>query len=85
VIDDAEAAMVQQIVTIRAAGCSLRSIATALNQAGCVPKRGKQFDPSTIRYMLDNPKYRGLTEYYFDGEVHCLTEGRHEALLPEAA
>ena len=87
VIDDAEAAIVRQIVTMRAAGCSLRAIATTLNDSGCVPKRGKRFYPSTIRYMLDNPKYRGLTEYYFrhDGEAHCLSEGSHEAILPEAA
>jgi site-specific DNA recombinase len=87
VIHDAESTIVRQIVRMRAEGYSLRSIATTLNDAGCVPKRGKRFYPSTIRYMLDNPKYRGLTEYYFrhDGEAHCLTEGSHEAILPEAA
>ena len=39
------------------------------------------------RYILDNPKYRGLTEYYFrhDGEAHCLGYGLHEAILPKAA
>src|SRR3954468_11237396 len=79
-IDDTEAAIVRQVVDMRAAGCSLRAIATALNHAGCVPKRGKQFYPSTVRYMLDNPKYRGWNEYLFwhDGELHCLTEGTHQ-------
>jgi hypothetical protein len=43
VIDDAESAIVRQIVTMRAAGCSLRVIATTLNDAACVPKRGKRF------------------------------------------
>src|SRR6476659_4134209 len=52
VIDDAESAIVRQVVTMRAAGCSLRSIASALNETGCVPKRGKQFYPSTLSYML---------------------------------
>jgi site-specific DNA recombinase len=86
-IDDDEATIVRQVVDKRAAGCSLQAIATALNDAGCVPKRGKQFYPSTIRYMLDNPKYRGWNEYLFrhDGELHCLTEGTHDAILSEAA
>jgi site-specific DNA recombinase len=85
-IDAAESETVRKVVTMRAAGCSLQAIATALNNAGCVPKRGKRFYASTIRYMLDNPKYRGWSEYLFrhDGEVHCLIEGRHEAILPEA-
>ena len=61
-IDDAEAAIVRQVVTMRAAGCSLQAIATTLNDGGCVTKRGKRFYPSTIGYMLDNPKYRGLMD-----------------------
>ena len=86
-IDDTEAAIVRQIVTMRAAGYSLQWIATTLNDGGCVTKRGKRFYPSTIGYMLDNPKYRGSIEYYFrhDGEVHCLPKGSHEAILPDAA
>jgi len=87
VIDLAEADIVRRIVSMRASGCSLGAIATGLNEAGRLTKRGKQFYPSTIRYILDNPKYRGLTEYYFrhDGEAHCLMEGVHEAILAEAA
>jgi site-specific DNA recombinase len=86
-IDDDEAAIVRQVVNMRAAGLSLRAIATTLNDTGCLPKRGKQFYPSTIRYMLDNPKYRGWNEYLFrhDGELHCLTEGTHQAIFPAAA
>src|SRR5829696_2152189 len=73
-IDDDEATIVRQVVEMRAAGCSLQAIATALNHGGRVPKRGKQFYPSTIRYMRDNPKYRGWNEYLFrhEGELHCL-------------
>jgi site-specific DNA recombinase len=86
-IHDAESAIVRQVVDMRAAGSSFRAIATALNNRDCVPKRGKQFYPSTICYMLDNPKYRGWNEYLFrhDGELHCLTEGTHQAIVPEAA
>jgi site-specific DNA recombinase len=86
-IDGAECEIVRQIATMRAAEMSLRAIARALNAAGYLPKRGKQFYPSTLRYMLDSPKYRGVNEYFFrhDGEVHCLTEGTHAAILREAA
>ena len=86
-IDLAEAEIVRRIVSMRGSGSSLGAIATALNEAGRLTKRGKQFYPSTIRYILDNPKYRGLTEYYFrhDSEAHCLIEGSHEAILAEAA
>jgi site-specific DNA recombinase len=86
-INDAECEIVRQIANMRPVGLSLRAIASALNNAGCVSKRGKQFYPSTIRYMLNNPKYRGWNEYLFrhDGELHCLTEGTHEAILSEAA
>jgi site-specific DNA recombinase len=72
---------------MRSTGASLRAIASALNGAGYLPKRGTCFYPSTIRYMLDNPKYRGLSEYFFrhDGEVHCLTEATHLPILEAAA
>ena len=86
-IDEGECTIVRQIASMHAGGLSLRAIASALNDAGHIPKRGKRFYPSTIRYMLDNPKYRGLNEYFFrhDGEVHCLTEAAHPAILSQAA
>jgi hypothetical protein len=36
---------------------------------------------------LDNPKYRGLSEYYFrwEEEVYFLKKGFHPAILPKAA
>jgi site-specific DNA recombinase len=72
---------------MRADGLFLRAIASSLNDAGHLPKRGTRFYPSTIRYMLDNPKYRGLSQYFFrhDGEVHCLSAATHPAILEEAA
>jgi site-specific DNA recombinase len=86
-VDEAEAAIVRQIVDLRGTGHSFQAIATALNNAGVKPRRGTKFYSSTVRYMLDNPKYRGLNEYLFrhDGELHCLTEGTHDAILPKAA
>jgi site-specific DNA recombinase len=86
-IDEAEAGMVRQIVTMRENGLTLQAIAAAMNEAGFESKRRTKFYPSTIRYMLDNPKYRGLIEYYFrhDGEAYCLRDGSHQAILPKAA
>src|SRR3712207_7523731 len=61
-------------------GLSLRAIASRLNEERRSSKRGGRFHASTVRYILDNPKYHGLIEYSFrhDGEVHCLAEGRSE-------
>jgi len=86
-IDEAEAEILNQIARMRQEGHSLRAIASALNKAGVRSKRGAKFYSSTIRYMLDNPKYKGLIEYYFrhDGEAHCLRSGLHAAILPRAA
>ena len=86
-IDEAESAVVRRAVGMRQSGFSLQAIATALNETGFLPRRGKKFYPSTIRYLLDNPKYRGICEYYFrhDGAMHCLTEGSHDAILHNAA
>jgi len=86
-IDAAESNIVRQIMDMRSNGFSLQAIATTLNDAGFLPKRGKRFYPSTIRYMLDNPKYRGWNEYFFrhDGELHCLVEATHQAIVTEAA
>jgi len=86
-IDEAEAEILNQIARMRQEGHSLRAIASALNEAGVRSKRGAKFYPSTIRYMLDNPKYKGFIEYYFrhDGETHCLCSGTHVPILPKAA
>lgn len=86
-IEDSEAAVVRHIANLRQQGLSFRAIAKALNFEGCPSKRGGRFHPSTVRYILDNPKYGGLVEYYFrhDGEVHCLREGSHQAILSRAA
>jgi site-specific DNA recombinase len=86
-IDKGASIIVRHIAHLRQQGASLRAIANALTSEGYVSKRGGRFYPSTIRYILDNPKYRGLTEYYFrqGGETHCLNEGLHQAILPKAA
>jgi site-specific DNA recombinase len=84
---EAESAVVLRIFELRQTGLSLMSIACELNNEGVATKRGGKWYPATIRYILDNPKYRGLSEYYFrwEEEVHFLKEGSHPAILPKAA
>jgi len=86
-VEEAEAEILNQIARMRQEGHSFRAIANSLNQAGVRSKRGAKFYPNTIRYILDNPKYRGFVEYYFrhDGETHCLRPGMHAAILTRAA
>jgi site-specific DNA recombinase len=84
---DAESAVVLGIFEMRRTGSSLMAIAFKLNNEGVPSKRGGKWYPATIRYILDNPKYLGLSEYYFrwEEEVHFLKEGSHRAILPRAA
>ncbi len=86
VVDPAEAAIVRRIFTMREQGYSPRQIADALNAEGVPGKRGGRWYPATVRYILDNPKYRGFVEYYFrwDGEEYVQREGLHEAIVPKA-
>jgi site-specific DNA recombinase len=87
IVDDLQAAVVLRVIELHREGLSLHTIANMLNNEGRFSKRGGRFYPSTVRYILDNPKYRGFVEYYFrhDGEAHCLTQGSHKAILPKAA
>jgi site-specific DNA recombinase len=84
---DAESAVVLQIFEMRRTGSSLMAIACKLNNEGVPSKRGGKWYPATIRYILDNPKYHGWSEYYFrwEEEVHFLKKGSHPAILPKPA
>jgi hypothetical protein len=72
---------------MRRSGLSLMRIARKLDEGGVPTKRGGSWYPATIRYILDNPKYRGFVEYYFrwEEELHSLREGSHSAIIPRAA
>jgi site-specific DNA recombinase len=40
--------------------------------------------PATVRYVLDNQKYRGQVEYLFQyggKEVHVMKSGKHTPLV----
>ena len=79
-----EAAVIRRIASMRESGATLQAIADNLNTDGIPGRRGGSWYARTISYVLDNPRYKGLVECYFQhgGEQHILTEGQHEAILP---
>ncbi|MBA3903526.1 MAG: recombinase family protein [Rhodocyclaceae bacterium] len=83
---DAEsAATVRRIFALRKDGATLQSIASALNGEGVPTSRGGKWWPATVRYIVDNPKYRGESEYLFrwnGDERHVQRAGTHAALVP---
>jgi site-specific DNA recombinase len=84
-VDPDEAQTIRRIYSMRHQGMSYRAIADVLNGEGIPTKRGGRWYAGTVRYILDNPKYRGAIEYYFrfDGEAHVLENGQHEPILPQ--
>ena len=50
--DEDEAAIVGEILSMRAAGQSLANIADDLNERGVEGKRGGRWHPSTVRYLI---------------------------------
>lgn len=82
-----EAEIVRRIYALRKQGLKLQEIADILNAENIPTKRGGKWYPCTVRYILDNPKYRGYIEYYFrwDGEQYILREGQHQAILSKAS
>lgn len=86
IIDEDEAETVRKIYELREDGQTLQAIADVMNRESIPTKRGRRWYPGTVRYVLDNPKYKGLVEYYFrwDGEEHILQQGQHEPILSQA-
>jgi site-specific DNA recombinase len=84
-VEDAEAAAtVRRIFAMKAEGSTLQAIANALNSGGTATARGGKWWPATVRYVLDNPKYRGQVEYLFrwnGSESHIVRPGSHAVLV----
>jgi site-specific DNA recombinase len=75
---------VRRIFASRETGATLPVIADALNRDEVKTARGGRWWPATVRYVLDNPKYRGDVEYLFrfgGKEVHVVKAGQHEAIV----
>jgi site-specific DNA recombinase len=83
-IEPPEGHVVRRIFGLRDGGMSYRDIAETLNNESIASKRGGKWYPATVRYLFDNPKYKGLIEYFFqyDGEQHVLIEAEHEPIIP---
>jgi DNA invertase Pin-like site-specific DNA recombinase len=85
IVEDAESAgTVRRIFRLRKYGTTLQGIADALNGDGVPTARGGKWWPGTVRYVLDNPKYRGNVEYLFrhgGKELHVMQAGQHAPLV----
>ena len=84
-VEDGEnAETVRRIFAMRDEGATLRTIAAELNAEKVPTQRGGQWWPATVRYILDNPKYKGNIEYLFcwnGAETHEVRAGAHDAIV----
>jgi site-specific DNA recombinase len=81
---EVEVEVVRLIFAMRASGSTLQKIADHLNAVSIPARRGGRWNPATVRYILDNPKYRGQVEYFFrwqDEQAQVISEGEHEAIV----
>lgn len=78
-----EAQVVSEIFERNRNGFSLREIVQHLNSEKVPTKRGGKWYPGTVAYILDNPKYRGLVEYYFrwENQSHVYRKGHQPAIV----
>jgi len=84
VADEENVETVRRIFAMREEGATLRTIAAALNADQVATQRGGHWWPATVRYILDNPKYRGNIEYLFrwnGTETHVVRDGSHDAIV----
>ena len=81
-IVELQAAVVRRIFRARRARPrrTLQTIADELNAEGIPSPTGGTWQTSTLSYLADNAKYRGLVEYLF-AETHVLQPGTHEAII----
>ena len=81
-----EAETVRRIFSMRRQGATLQAIADVLNAEKVPTKRGGKWYPATVRYILDNPKYKGFVEYYFrwNGAQYIEAPGEHEPIIQSA-
>lgn len=62
-IIEAEAEVIRQLFAMFAAGDSLKSLATMMQDSGVSTRFGGRWNPSTVRTILTNPRYAGRVVY----------------------
>lgn len=78
-----EAEVVRQIFALYKRGLGTKAIAARLNADSIPTRSGRPWIFTTIKGILENAKYEGLVEYYFEDEgLHVRQPGHHEAILP---
>jgi site-specific DNA recombinase len=60
---EAEAPLIKELFARFAAGDSLRSLAAWLDSTDLTPRHGGQWNPSSVRTILTNPRYAGRAVY----------------------
>ena len=76
-VDEAEGKIIRYIFSMRGDGETLQAIAETLNRMKAPTKRGGKWHRRTIKYILDNPVYRGQISY-----AGVENQGNHTALVP---
>ena len=81
-----EAPVVRHIFQLHKQGKGARAIATLLNKEGVPTRTGKShWIWQTVDSILQNPRYRGKVEYFFEGtQEYIHTDADFEPLLPKA-
>jgi site-specific DNA recombinase len=80
----AEARVIRRIFRERQKGRTQAQIAEALNAEEVPSPRGGKWRQGGIGYILDNPRYRGASEYLFTWsgtEQHVLQEATHAPII----
>lgn len=85
-IDPDRAELVRRIFAMREAGATLQGIANTLRAEGIPTASGGQWWPATVRYVLENPIYRGRIEFFVrhGTEAYVQADGKHEPIIIQA-
>ncbi|WP_442870479.1 recombinase family protein [Aneurinibacillus sp. Ricciae_BoGa-3] len=77
IADEKEAAVINQIFSMRAEDKSLQTIADHLNLLGVPTKRGHLWSKSQLKYILDREAFYTGTYRY----SNIVTQGQHQPIL----
>ncbi len=62
-LDSEQSGTVKTIFSLKRKRMSMRAIAKYLNDNGITTARGKKWYASTVKYILENPIYKGKLQY----------------------